>query len=188
MVHRKKRGKSSTCREDLPIEERQKQWNIDLANRALTTLFGTVQIDKDTLVEKYHTKINMKNYTPKELFEVGRDYFDNIVKTNEEGVSIIPDIEDFCLFANISRQRFMSYRTSDNAEMNEIANNIANAIANCKKQIALQGTMNPTIFAIDMNNNHGYVQAKTELTVNQNVSMQQIESNVEDIANRLPMD
>ena len=40
----------------------------------------------------------------------------------------------------------------------------------------------------DMNNNHDYVQAKTETTINSTISLQQIESNIADIANRLPVE
>ena len=82
----------------------------------------------------------------------------------------------------------MKYRRSDDAEMAEVANNIATAIASCKKQNAYAGLINPISFAMDMNNNHDYVQSKTETTINSNISLQQVETNIQDIASRLPVE
>lgn len=183
-VRRKKRGYDyDNGKGKMSLEERRKQWNINLANRALETAFGETDLG-DVVVQ---TKRKRVTYTADTLFEKAREYFTNIVEANENDVTIIPDIEDFCMFANISRGMFMQYRRSEDMDMQSVANNIATAIANCKKQSALQGTLNPTIFAIDFNNNHDYVQAKTELTFNQNISLQQLETNIADIANRLPM-
>ena len=183
----KKRGVDNSMGQEISLDEKRRQWNINLANRTLDTLFGHVYVDGDTLIQN-NGKHKRVTYTSESLYEKAREYFENIVEANENNVSIIPDIEDFCMFANISREAFMKMRRSEDSDMQYVASNIANAIANCKKQSALQGTLNPTIFAIDMNNNHGYVQAKAEFTVNSNVSMQQIEANIADIANRLPLD
>ena len=122
------------------------------------------------------------------MYEKAQEYFENIVDANKEGVTIIPDIEDFCVFAHISRNMFLKYRRSDDAELAGVANNIATAIASCKKQNAYAGLINPISFAMDMNNNHDYVQSKTEATINSNFSLKQIETNVEDIASRLPVE
>jgi hypothetical protein len=73
-------------------------------------------------------------------------------------------------------------------ELAEVANNIANAIASCKKQNAYQGLINPMAFMADMNNNHDYVQARTETTINSTISVQQVEANIADIASRIPME
>ena len=183
----KKRGVDNSMGQEISLDEKRRQWNINLANRTLDTLFGHVYVDGETIVQN-NGRSKRVTYTSESLYEKAREYFENIVEANENNVSIIPDIEDFCMFANISRETFMKMRRSEDSDMQYVASNIANAIANCKKQSALQGTLNPTIFAIDMNNNHGYVQAKAEFTVNSNVSMQQIEANIADIANRLPLD
>ena len=183
----KKRGVDNSMGQEISLDEKRRQGNINLANRTLDTLFGHVYVDGETIVQN-NGRSKRVTYTSESLYEKAREYFENIVEANENNVSIIPDIEDFCMFANISRETFMKMRRSEDSDMQYVASNIANAIANCKKQSALQGTLNPTIFAIDMNNNHGYVQAKAEFTVNSNVSMQQIEANIADIANRLPLD
>lgn len=184
-TRRKKRGYDYTNgKGQMSLEERRKQWNINLANRALETMYDDIDFGDGVKVLGKRKRVT---YTADTLYAVGREYFTNIVEANENDVTIIPDIEDFCMFARISRGMFMQYRRSEDLDMQSVANNIATAIANCKKQSALQGTLNPTIFAIDFNNNHDYVQAKTELTLNQNVSLQQVETNIADIANRLPM-
>lgn len=185
--YRKKRGDDYTQgKQEIAVEERRRQWNIDLAQRTLESMYDRTQLDEDTIIDNKKRKI--VNYNAQELYEKAKEYFENIMETNENGVPIIPDIEDFCMFAKISRFKFLNYRRSEDVDLSETANNIANAIANFKKQNAFQGLINPTIFAIDFNNNHDYVQAKTEITMNSNVTMQQIESNIADIANRIPMD
>lgn len=173
------RGKMST-------DEKRRQWNVDLAKRTISNMFTDIQIDDDVVVQnKYRKRVN---YTPDTLLEKAREYFENIIEANENEVTIIPDIEDFCLFAHISRNKFIKYRRSDDEEMAEIANNIATAIAGCKKQNAYAGLINPIAFAMDMNNNHDYVQSRTETTINSNISLQQVETNIEDIASRIPVE
>lgn len=185
-TYRKKRGDDFTKGGDnISLDERRRQWNSELASRTLASMYGNTDVDENTTVV---SRFRSVRYTARELYEKGRQYFEDIVEKNEEGTTIIPDIEDFCMFANISRQRFMEYRRSEDVEMSEVACNIANAIASCKKQNAMNGMINPTIFAIDFNNNHDYVQAKTEITMNSNVSLQQLETNIADIESRIPME
>jgi len=172
--------------EKMSLDEKRRQWNIDLASRTLENMFGQVEVGDDVII--HNLKRKRVTYTPQTLYEKAQEYFENIVDANKEGVTIIPDIEDFCVFAHISRDMFMKYRRSDDAEMAGVANNIATAIASCKKQNAYAGLINPISFAMDMNNNHDYVQSKTEATINSNFSLKQIETNVEDIASRLPVE
>ncbi len=173
-------------KEKLSTEEKRRQWNVDMANRILQNTFDRTEIDESLIIN--NTKRKRIIYTPQSLYQKAQEYFENIVETNSSGITIIPDIEDFCTFANISRYQFMNYRKSDDPEMNETANNIATAIAACKKQSAFAGLINPIAFAMDMNNNHDYVQSKTETTINSNISLQQVEANIADIASRIPVE
>ena len=182
----KKRGVDYKKGERISIEEKRRQWNVDLASRTLENMFGHVEIGDDVII--HNNKKKRVTYTPQTLYEKAQEYFENIVTANKEGVTIVPDIEDFCVFAHISRPVFLKYRRSDDAEMAEVANNIATAIASCKKQNAYAGLINPISFAMDMNNNHDYVQSKTETTINSNISLQQVETNIQDIASRLPVE
>lgn len=183
----KKRGVDYTNgKEKMSMEEKRRQWNIDMANRILQNTFDRTEIDESLIIN--NTKQRRIDYTPQTLYEKAQEYFENIVDANSDGITIIPDVEDFCTFAKISRWRFMGYRKSDDLEMNEVANNIATAIAACKKQSAFAGLINPISFAMDMNNNHDYVQVKTETTINNNVSLQQVEANIADIASRIPVE
>lgn len=172
--------------EKLSRDEKRRQWNVDLAKRQLENMFGNIDIGDDVII---HNRFRKRvTYTPDALYEKAREYFENIVEANENGVTIIPDIEDFCTFAHISRVTFMKYRRSDDADMADLANNISTAIASCKKQNAYGGLINPIAFAMDMNNNHDYVQSRTETTFNTNISLQQVETNIADIAKRLPVE
>lgn len=170
----------------LSIDEKRRQWNINLAKRQLENMFGNIEIGDDVIIDnRRRTKVT---YTADSLYEKAREYFENIVEANEKEVTIIPDVEDFCTFAKISRLMFMKYRRSDDVEMAEVANNISTAIAACKKQNAYGGLMSPLAFAMDMNNNHDYIQQRYETTFNTNISLQQVETNIADIAKRLPIE
>lgn len=183
----KKRGADYTQgHQKLTAEEKRRQWNIDLANRALENMFGMVDLGDDVVISNRRRK--RVTYTPNTLFEKAQEYFENIVEANSNEVTIIPDIEDFCTFAHISRGMFLKYRRSDDIEMAEVANNIATVIASCKKQTAYAGLINPIAFAMDMNNNHDYVQSKTETNINSNISVQQVETNIAEIARRIPVE
>ena len=182
----KKRGVDYTNGERMSVEEKRRQWNIQLANRTLESMFGEVQCNDDVIIHNRYKK--RVTYTAQTLYEKAQEYFENIVEANENGVTIIPDIEDFCTFAHISRNIFLKYRRSDDVEMAEVSSNIATAIASCKKQNAYAGLINPLAFAMDMNNNHDYVQSRTETTINSNISLQQVETNIADIASRIPME
>lgn len=181
----KKRGVGYN-KKKLTTEEKRRQWNINLANRALENMFGQVPTDDGAIISNRYKK--RVNYTPTGLFEKAQEYFENIVEANSNEVTIVPDIEDFCTFANISRSKFLGYRRSDDPDMAEVANNIATVIAACKKQNAFAGLINPVSFAMDMNNNHDYVQARTETTITSNISLQQVETNIADIAGRIPVE
>lgn len=182
----KKRGVDYSGKKKMSIEEKRRQWNIDLASRTLENMFDDINLGDDVII--HNKKRKRVTYTPQTLYEKAQEYFANIMDSNESGITIIPDIEDFCVFAHISRPVFLRYRRSDDSEMAEVANNIATAIASCKKQNAYAGLINPISFAMDMNNNHDYVQSKTETTINSNISLSQVETNIQDIANRLPVE
>lgn len=187
MQYSKKRGVDySGGHEKLSADEKRRQWNINLASRTLENMFGQSQVSDEVLVTSRRPK--RVTYNAETLYKKAEEYFENIIEANENGITIIPDIEDFCTFCHIARQTFLKYRKSEDPEMSEIANNIATAIASCKKQNAYAGLINPMAFMADMNNNHDYVQAKTETTINSNISLQQVEANIADIANRLPVE
>lgn len=187
MQYSKKRGVDySNGKQKLSMDEKRRQWNVNLASRMLENMFGQTEVEDEVLVTSKRPK--RVTYNAQTLYEKAEEYFENIVEANKNGITIIPDIEDFCTFCHIARQTFLKYRKSEDPEMSEVANNIATAIASCKKQNAYAGLINPMAFMADMNNNHDYVQAKTETTINSTISLQQIESNIADIANRLPVE
>jgi len=181
----KKRGVNYESKR-MSMDEKRRQWNVNLANRVMENMFGQVQVGDDFLVNNRFRK--RVTYTAQTLYEVAQEYFENIVEANSNDVTIVPDIEDFCTFAHISRPAFLKYRRSDDPELAEVANNIATAIASCKKQNAYAGLINSLAFMQDMNNNHDYVQSKTETTINSNISLQQVETNIADIASRIPVE
>lgn len=182
----KKRGVDYTYGKGLSKDEKRNQWNVNLAKRTLENMFGEMQIGDDVII--HNNRKRRVTYTAETLYEKAQEYFENIIESNENGITIIPDIEDFCTFAHISRNTFMTYRRSDNAELADVANNIATAIASCKKQNAFAGLINSLAFMQDMNNNHDYVQTRTESTINSNITVSQVEANIADIASRIPME
>lgn len=150
----------------LDPDEKRKQWNITMANRALQSLFPEVTSDNGEKVitnnigrEKYYMS------HPEAFDNMTYEYFRDIVENNEAGVEITPDIEDFCIFVGISRLGLMRLEQCSDLAMNQRVERVRTAIANCKKQLALDGKIPSMIFAIDFNNNHDYVQAKQELQI-----------------------
>ena len=183
----KKRGVDyDNGKKKMSMDEKRRQWNVNLASRVLENMYGQIPYGDDFLIN--NNKRRKVTYTAQTLYEVAQEYFENIVESNSNDVTIIPDIEDFCTFAHISRPVFLKYRRSDDPELAEVANNIATAIAACKKQNAYAGMINSLAFMQDMNNNHDYVQSKTETTINSNISLQQVETNIADIASRIPVE
>lgn len=184
-AYSKKRGVADGKEKELKLDEKRRQWNMNLASRALEQMYGDEEIGDVIIHNRRKKRIT---YTADTLYDKGREYFENIFESNQQGVTIVPDIEDFCMFAKISRAVFLNYRRSDDSELSAVACNIANAIASCKKQAAYEGLINPMAFMADMNNNHDYIQARTETTINSNISLQQVDARIEDIASRIPME
>ena len=101
----------------LSLEEKRKQWNIDLANRTLEQMFGCVEVGEDEIINNRCKKRIV--YNAETLYEKGMEYFQNIVESNENNVVIVPDIEDFCMFCHISRTTFIKYRRGDDVTHGE---------------------------------------------------------------------
>lgn len=72
----------------------------------------------------------------------------------------IPDVEGFCDYADAYRDLLSEYESKQ--EFSDTIKRIKNWIYYKKKQLAMQGKMNPAIFIFDAKNNAGYVD-KSEL-------------------------
>ena len=168
---------------ELSLEDRMKQWNINMADRTLNKMFN--HVDKgDTLID--NRKFKPVHYTPNQLFEMANEYFYDIKEQNQNGIAIIPDIEDFCLFCNLSRHMFLKYRKSDDPEMFYVANLIANAIANCKKSLGWQGCLPEKLIELDFSNNHDYSK-RLEASLGAGFESQIVHNLTDEIASRLPL-
>ena len=103
---------------------------------------------------------------------------------NSTGYELIPDIEGFCAFAGIDRSTLFDWETSRPPEYSNTIKALKNAIAAYKKQLAMRGKIPAVVFAIDMNNNHGYVQQQT-IDIRATNKAQELPS-AEDIVKKLP--
>jgi hypothetical protein len=89
----------------------------------------------------------------------------------------IPDVEMLCYFLDIDRSTLWKWETStDNEILSNIIKKVKNRIFANKKQLAMCGKMNATIFIFDAKNNHGYVDkidhehnSNTNITVSFNI-------------------
>lgn len=93
-----------------------------------------------------------------DFMQMAQDYFNYLADCVEDKVFLIPDIEGFCVFLGIDRQTLAAWEKSRGATWSDAIQTIKNQIAAVKKQLALTGKIPPMVFAIDFNNNHGYVQ------------------------------
>lgn len=138
---------------------------------------GDVVIQKTGQPPKYPTVESLINkYT---------EYLLYIYEANtERGGDLIPDIEGFCSFADISRDTFNEWERSRPPEYSDLIKRIKTDIAAYKKQLGMHGKIPPVLLAIDFNNNHGYIQ-QNKLDINTNIKVQELPT-PEDIARRLP--
>lgn len=106
---------------------------------------------------------------PEDLVKALSKWEQETVERIQKGEEIIPDAEGMCSFLGISMATLKSWRKGD---MGDAFRNIAevelNRIAAVKNQLALKGAIPPIIWATQMNNVHGYTQAKNvEIEVSQ---------------------
>ena len=106
---------------------------------------------------------------PEDLVKALSKWEEDTVARIQKGEEIIPDAEGMCAALGISMATLKSWRKGD---MGDAFRNIAevelNRIAAVKNQLALKGAIPPIIWATQMNNVHGYTQAKNvEIEVSQ---------------------
>ena len=83
----------------------------------------------------------------------------------------IPDIETLCLFLDITRETLRQWELQeDNKNLSDTVKKVKNEIFHHKKQMAMRGHLNATIFIFDAKNNHGYVD-KVEHEYNSNTNI-----------------
>ena len=183
--YRKTRGVDISGGQPTDHERQRAQWGMATAGRVLECMFPETSLDDGNSVmsSKFFTYID---YNADTLARRAREYFQNIYDTNMAGISIIPDIEDFCLFCHINRLTFIKLCQSHDIKLANVANNVKTAIAACKKQMAMDGHIPPVVFAIDFNNNHDYVQQKYQVDMHTTTDIEAQDS-INDIASRLPV-
>lgn len=81
----------------------------------------------------------------------------------------IPDVEGFCDYVNAHRDIISEYERKP--EFSDTIKRIKNWIYYRKKQLAMQGKMNPAVFIFDAKNNAGYVD-KTEQDISHSGEVQ----------------
>ena len=102
-----------------------------------------------------------KYETPGALLDRFDKYIDYIEEKRSEGAYIIPDVEGFTLYAGITRVTLLEWEATRGVAFSNAIKTIKNSIAAYKKQLAMRGEIPGLVYAIDMNNNHGYVQQQT---------------------------
>lgn len=118
-------------------------------------------------IEDFTRKGHGAKYETIDLFlKAAQDYFDYLADCVEDKVFLIPDIEGFCVFIGIDRLTLGEWERKRGQTWSYAIQNIKNQIAAVKKQLALTGKIPPMVFAIDFNNNHGYIQQQ-KVTIEQ---------------------
>lgn len=92
-------------------------------------------------------------------------YWHYLQDSYANGAKIIPDVEGACCYLGISRTLINKWERENYRDFAETIIDLKNKIATAKKQLGLKGRIPPLVLAMDMNNNHGYVQ-KQEVVVN----------------------
>lgn len=90
----------------------------------------------------------------KEGFKIGSLYFGEV-----------PDVEHFCDHAGVWRDLLIEYEKKP--EFSDTIKQLKNYMYKRKKQLAMAGKMNATVYIFDAKNNHGYVDKQE---IDQNIS------------------
>lgn len=122
--------------------------------------------------------------TPEQLAGAIKMYFQYIIDRNLEGQGLIPDAEGLCAFIRVPRAKFMRWGRENYKGFANVIEQALNNIAAAKKQLAQRGYIPAVVFAIDFNNNHGYVQRQETRVEIANPLGEMI--NPDEIAARLP--
>ena len=139
--------------EEKRLFERERM--IKIMERLDASFFGEITTATGT---KVRTKRAPKYETVEELQEVIEAYFESVRNAAINGTIIVPDVEDFCSFAMISRNTFINWKTpgyKTNAFCEEVQK-LDTALAACKKQLMFNGDIPAIPTLADLNNNHGY--------------------------------
>lgn len=119
--------------------------------------------------------------TVEQLEEGIMQYWDYLMKANENKINLIPDVEGLCAFLGITRKTMWEWERNNTRGFTATIEQAKNDIAACKKQIGLQGKIPPLVLAMDFNNNHGYTQ-RQEVVVTPNNPLGDTVSNEELLA------
>lgn len=92
--------------------------------------------------------------TPEELQQAFYDY-QNEFQPGGSLVDEIPDVESFCYYIGSYRQLLMEYDARE--AFSTTVKEIRGWLMYRKKQLAMSGKMNATVFIFDAKNNAGYV-------------------------------
>ena len=99
-----------------------------------------------------------------------QQYIDWLNTQAARGVDIYPDVEGFCSFCGTYRDHLSNLARRGSEPLRQIIKQTVNSFATWKKQAALRGEIPAVVFAVDFNNNHGYVQ-KPVVEFNQNTAV-----------------
>jgi transcriptional regulator with XRE-family HTH domain len=105
-------------------------------------------------------------------------YWDYLMEQNENGITLIPDVEGLAAFLGVTRNTLNNWENKNRNGFAETVAQAKNAIAAAKKQIGLRGYIPPLVLAMDFNNNHGYTQ-KQEVVITPNNPLGDAKSNEE---------
>ncbi len=109
---------------------------------------------------------NREIESPEDLKLLFIDYIDHLKSQAEREIDIIPDIEGFCTYIGISRQKWKDLKgKKDFSGLVEIINT---SISGTQKQYGLKGIIPPLVLAMNFNNNFGYLSNVSALEIRQN--------------------
>ena len=112
-------------------------------------------------IRNTHRKMpsNARFQTREEMIEETRKFWEYIAEHADGDEKLIPDLEGYCAFLGIPRARLLEWERTDHLGLRDFIQVTKNDIIAFKKMLAMNGEIPPLIFAIDANNNHGYVQS-----------------------------
>lgn len=168
-----------------PIDNTAQEAPTILLDAFRKTFFNEIETETGETVRQSKIGRPPKYPTVESFADVVNEYIQYINDTYvNTGYELIPDIEGFCAFAGIDRSTLFDWEKSRPPEYSNAIKQLRNAVASYKKQLALKGKIPPVVFAIDMNNNHGYIQQQS-IDIHTNNRVDELPT-AADIAKKLP--
>ncbi len=169
------------AKKDDDKEKFDSEYALKMLNYTMTSYFGEIETATGSIVR---TGKAPKYETVQELHLAIEGYFNKLTQAAINGAPHYPDVEDFCVYARISRETFNLWQQPGvkSSMFREEVKRFETSLAAYKKQLMFKGAIPAVPALADLNNNHGYT---NQTSVVKHEYVRELPT-IEEIARKLP--